>query len=104
MPTFVVNVHLRGITPIPRHSRLDQLMDSLGFFPLRPGLSAKDRDEDKRFSQWEYAGNHSLGADPLTHLIECSIESEVQGKVDVTVLQVRIKRTPLDAGSRPDDR
>jgi hypothetical protein len=51
----------------------------------------EDRDEGNRFSQWEYAGNHSLSADPLKHLIEGRIKSEIQGGVDVTVLQVRIK-------------
>jgi hypothetical protein len=35
MPTYVVNVHLKGIIPLPRHSRLDELMESLGFFPRR---------------------------------------------------------------------
>lgn len=91
MQTYAINVDLKGITPIPRHSRLDELMESLGFLPWRPGVPPEDQDEDTRFSQWEYAGNHSLGIDPLKHLIEGQIKSEIQDDVDVTVLQVRIK-------------
>jgi hypothetical protein len=91
MQTYAVNVDLKGIFPIPRDPRLDKLMESLGFLPWRPGVPPEDQDEDKHFSQWEYAGNHSLGADPLKHLIERRIKSEIQDDVDVTVLQVRIK-------------
>jgi hypothetical protein len=91
MQTYAVNVDLKGITPIPRHPRLDELMENLGFLPWRPGVPPEDQDEDNRFSQWEYAGNHPLGADPLKHLIEGRIKSEIQDDVDVTVLQVRIK-------------
>jgi hypothetical protein len=92
MPTYVINVDLKGITRIPRHSRLDELMESLGCFPWRPGVPPEDQDEHSHFSQWEYAANHSLRADPLKHLIEGRIKSEIQGDVDVTVLQIRIKR------------
>jgi hypothetical protein len=91
MPTYVVNVHLKGITPIPRHSRLDELMEILGFFPWRPGVSPEDQDEDNRLSQWEYAGNHSLDVDSLKVMIEALIRSEVEGDIDATVLQVRIR-------------
>jgi hypothetical protein len=91
MQTYAVNVDLKGITPIPRDSCLDELMESLGFFPWRPGVPPEDQDEDNRFSDWEYAGNHPLGADSLKYLIEGQIKSEICDEVDVTVLQVRIK-------------
>jgi hypothetical protein len=93
MPTYAIKVDLKGITPLPRHSRLDELMESLVFLPWRPGVPPEDQDEGSHFSQWEYAGNHSLSADPLKHLIEGRVKSEIQGGVDVTVLQVRIKGT-----------
>jgi hypothetical protein len=91
MPTYAINVDLKEITPIPRHSRLDKLMENVGFFPWRPSVPPEVQDEDSRFSQWEYAGNHSLSADPLKDLIKGRIKSEIQGGVDVTVLQVRIR-------------
>jgi hypothetical protein len=51
MPTYAINVDLKGITPIPRDSRLDESMESLGFLPWRPGVPPEDRDEGNRFSQ-----------------------------------------------------
>jgi hypothetical protein len=91
MQAYAVNVGRKGITPIRRHSRLDELIESLGFLPWRPGAPPEDQDEDNGLSQWEYAGNHSLGADPLKHFIEGRIMSEIRHDVDVTALQVRIK-------------
>jgi hypothetical protein len=91
MPTYAINVDLEGIPPMPRHSRLDELMESLGCFPWRPGVPPEGQAEHCHFSQWEYAGNHSLSAVPFKHLIEGRIKSELQGDVDVTVLQVRIR-------------
>jgi hypothetical protein len=43
MPTYVVNIHLKGITPISRHPALDALMGSLGFLPFRPGVPPEAR-------------------------------------------------------------
>ena len=91
MPTYVVNIHLKGIAPIARHPALDDLMDSLGFLPLRPGVPPEGPDEDSSFSQWEYAANSPLEADQLAAVLETRIKSEIQNDVDVTVSQVRVR-------------
>jgi hypothetical protein len=95
MQTYVVNLDLKRITPIPRHSRLDELMESLGFVPWRPGVPPEDHDKDNRFVQWEYAGNHFLSIDLLKHLVEGRIRVEIKDEVDVTVLPVTIKAARL---------
>jgi hypothetical protein len=91
MPTYVVNVHLRGIAPVHRYLELDALMESLGFLPWRPGVPAEDPDEENGFSQWEYAANHPLSAEPLKAMLEERIKTEIQGDIDVTVTRVRVR-------------
>jgi hypothetical protein len=91
MPTYVANIHLKGIAPVCRYLRLDELMESLGFCPWRPSVPVKDPDEENGFSQWEYAANHPLDAEPLKAMLEERIGTEIQGDIDVTVSRVRIK-------------
>ena len=91
MPTYVVNIHLKGIVPIPRHPTLDDLMGSSGFLPFRPGVPPEGPDEDNTFSQWEYAANSPLGADRLKAMLKGRIKSEIQNDVGVTVWQVRVR-------------
>jgi hypothetical protein len=91
MPSYVVNIHLKGIAPIARHPEIDDLMGSLGFFPFRPGVPPEDSDEDKTFSQWEYASNAGLGTDQLKALLNARVKSEVQNDIDVTVSQARVR-------------
>jgi len=57
MPTYSVNVDLKGIAPVPRHFCLDELMESLGSLPWRPGVPPEDQAEGNCFSHWECAGN-----------------------------------------------
>jgi hypothetical protein len=89
MPTYVVNIHLKGIDPIARHPALDDLMGSLDFLPFRPGVPPEGTDENKTFSQWEYAANSPLEAGRLAAVLEARIKSEIRNHVDVTVSQVR---------------
>ncbi len=89
MPTYVVNIHLKGIAPIARHPTLDDLMGSSGFFPFRPGVPPEG--PDNTFSQWEYAANSPLGADRLESMLKARIKSEIQNDVHVTVWQVRVR-------------
>jgi hypothetical protein len=91
MPTYVVNIHLKGIAPIARHAALDDLMGSLGFLPFRPGVPPEGPDEYSSFSQWEYAANSPLEADQLTALLQTRIKSEIQNNIEVTVWQVRAR-------------
>ena len=91
MPTYVVNIHIKGIAPIARHPALDDLMGSLGFLPFRPGVPPEGPDEDKTFSQWLYAANSPLEADRLADVLEARIKSEIQNDVDVSVSQVRVR-------------
>jgi hypothetical protein len=91
MPTYVVTIHLKAIAPIARHPALDDLMGSLGFLPFRPGIPPEDSDEDKSFSQWEYAGNSPLEADQLAAVLETRIKSEIQSNIEVTVSLVRVR-------------
>jgi hypothetical protein len=102
MHTFVIRVDRTGISPIDRHHRLDELMESLGFFPWRPGIASQDQDGDDLLSQWEYAGNHSLDADSLQRLIQRRIRAEIYVDVDVEILRVRIKgeKQEIAGGSR----
>jgi len=91
MPTYVVNIHIKGIAPIARHPALDDVMGSLGFLPFRPGVLPEDPDEDKIFSRWEYAANSRLGTDRLKAMLRARIKSEIQNDIDVTVSQVRVR-------------
>ena len=91
MPTYVVNIHIKGIAPIARHPVLDDLMAGLGFFPFRPAVPPESPDEGKTFSQWEYAGNSSLEVDQLVAVLQLRIKSEIKNDVDVTVSQVRVR-------------
>jgi hypothetical protein len=60
MPAYVVKVRVRGIEPVTRHFRLDEVIYGLGFLPWRPGIPPEDEDIGAVYSQWEYAGNHPL--------------------------------------------
>jgi hypothetical protein len=91
MNTYVANIRLKRITPIPRDPRLDVLMEDLGFFPFRPGVPPEGLDENAGFTQWEYAGNHALAAAPLQAMLEGRIKHEVQEEIGVTVSRVRIR-------------
>lgn len=91
MRTYVVTIHIKGIHPVARHPALDDLMGSFGFLPFRPGIPPEAPDEDKTFSQWEYAGNSPLEADQLAAVLQSGIKSEIQNDVDVTVSQVRAR-------------
>ncbi len=97
MPTYVVSIHIKGVAPVARHSALDDLMDSLGFFPFRPGVPPEGQDEDKTFSQWEYAGNSPLEAFHLTAVLESRIKPEIQNDVDATVSLVRVRANQSQA-------
>jgi hypothetical protein len=96
MLTYVVNIYLRGIVPQARNPALDEIMSGIGFLPWRPGVPAEAADVDKGFVQWEYAGNHSLGAEELRQMLEARIMSEVQPDIEVTVTRVTVT-----SGSRP---
>jgi hypothetical protein len=86
-----VNVHLKGIAPIPRYFALDELMGGFGFLPFKPRVPPEGPDEDNSFARWEYAANSPLGPDRLRAMLEERIKTEIQDDIDVTVSQVRVR-------------
>ena len=91
MPTYSVNVDLKGIAPVPRHFCLDELMEASVLFHGGQGCRPKIKLRATAFRTGSAPGIPSDIADSLKQVIEGRIKSEVQGGVDVTVSKVRIR-------------